>query len=94
MELKKEVSGYGDNADNYVIEKELTVNITLNEYRKLVRNNAVSEDRYNKLQDENWKIKKENEKLKEETEILKNELIEARRETNTTGILNNESEEI
>ncbi|MDO4728460.1 MAG: hypothetical protein Q4B43_05575 [Bacteroidota bacterium] len=94
MELKKEVSGYADNADNYAIEKELTVNITLNEYRKLVKNNAVSEDRYNNLQDENWRIKKENEKLRKETEILKNEIIEARRETNTIGILNNESEEI
>ena len=92
MEFKKGVSGYTDRTDNYVIENELTVTITLSEYRELVSCHAKSSDKYDKLNSENRDLKREIEKLKNEIAYLKDEFVDARRSKNETVDLEDESE--
>lgn len=66
-------TGYSDKGDNYILPKEITVTITLNEYRKLVEENARASYKLNALLDE-----KRNEicKLKEEIERLKKKFFD------------------
>ena len=65
----KKTDGYSENCNNYVIPHELTVTITLNEYRELIRaasQKEISEykskwlDEYQKRQN----LEKENERLR------------------------------
>lgn len=62
----KDFSGYRNEEDNFVANQELTVTITLNEYRKLIEIKAVKdkeEDTYRgkyfaeKEKTKNWKKK-------------------------------------
>jgi hypothetical protein len=66
-------TGYSDSHNNYVLPKEITVTITLNEYRKLVEENSKADYKLNALREE-----KNNEinKLKEEIERLKKKFFD------------------
>lgn len=68
--LDKKLNNYGRN-DDFVAPKELTVTITLAEYRNLVSNNAKSTSEYDKLQKEKWTLESEVKKLREALEALK-----------------------
>ncbi|MBQ2436738.1 MAG: hypothetical protein II265_01475 [Clostridia bacterium] len=68
--LDKKLNNYGRN-DDFVAPKELTVTITLAEYRTLVSSNAKSTSDYDKLQTEKWKLESENKRLKETIEAIK-----------------------
>lgn len=61
-------TGYSDNVNNYILPKEITVTITLNEYRKLVEENARANYKLNAVinekSDEITKLKEEIERLK------------------------------
>lgn len=68
--LDKKLQNYGKNND-FVAPKELTVTITLAEYRELVSRDSKSSSEFEKLRDQNWKLESENKKLKETIETLK-----------------------
>lgn len=72
------VNSYGSRDDNFVIPTELTVVITLNEYRKLVTNNAEAAYSYAKKDQECKALKttideltKKNESLQTAIDVLK-----------------------
>ena len=56
------------NKNNYVASGEITVTITLNEYRKLVEENAVADDTISKIRLEKYDLEKQ---LKEATDKVK-----------------------
>ena len=63
--FSKETSGYGINSNDFVIEQELTVTITLNEYRELITVKAKRDEEKDKLQSKCWKLESEISKLKD-----------------------------
>ncbi|MDG0860357.1 hypothetical protein [Staphylococcus equorum] len=66
---------YSENPeDNFVANQELTVEITLNEYRKLIKENAESSSKLSNERSESSKLRNENEKLEEELKELKNKV--------------------
>jgi hypothetical protein len=68
--LDKKLQNYGRNHD-FVAPKELTVTITLAEYRELVSSSARSSSECDKLQNRIWKLEAENKKLKETVDTIK-----------------------
>ena len=68
--LDRKLEHFGKNED-FVAPKELTVTITLAEYRSLVSTNAKSSSEYEKLQKEKWALESENKKLKETLAALR-----------------------
>lgn len=57
-----------DNVDNFKEEKELTVEITLAEYRDLIKNNTESNYKIKEAEDEANTLKRENAELKKKVE--------------------------
>lgn len=51
--------------DDFLIENELTVTITLAEYRDLVGFKAKHDAELSKISNEKWKVEQENRRLKE-----------------------------
>ena len=72
----KEVEKYNDDANNYTGEKEITVTITLNEYRELVSVKATKDVLVKAAEKDKWERESENKALKEENARLKAELYE------------------
>ena len=82
--LAKKMEGFCFESKNFVAESEITVTITLAEYRKLIESDAVSRHEINKATADKYKREEENRMLKEEINTLKAKLYE---------ISNKESEE-
>ena len=61
-----------ENTDNFKEEKELTVEITLAEYRDLIKNNAESNYKVKEAENEANTLKRENEELKKKVENFEN----------------------
>lgn len=80
MEFKKQTDGFGDTPNNYVIDHELTVKITLAEYRELVTDQATMKAQIKKAEENRFERESENRRLKEENETLKAEMYELRKE--------------
>lgn len=72
LEFKKEIS-YGDDRNNYILPKEITVTITLNEYRELVEKTSIANYKLEELKQEK---NKNIEELKKEVEKLKNKILQ------------------
>ena len=53
------------NSNDYVVENEITVQITLAEYRELVGFKAKHEADLSKLKNEKFKVEQENKRLKD-----------------------------
>lgn len=68
--LNKKIENYGKNID-FVAPRELTVTITLSEYRELVNYNAKCSYENEKIRSEKWKLETDNKKLTETIEALK-----------------------
>ena len=68
--VDKKLKDYGGH-DNFVAPAELTVTITLSEYRDLVKTSATHSSEIGKLRNEKWKVESENTKLKEQLNTLK-----------------------
>lgn len=77
--LDKKFDDYGCNKDNFVASGELTVTITLGEYRKLVEQCATAQQRIDKANEDRYSRNSENESLKAENCRLKSELYELQR---------------
>ena len=62
--------------ENFIAPQEITVTITLAEYRELVKNNATTQVRIDEANKNKWERDTENKKLKEEIAELKAKLYE------------------
>ena len=67
-----------ENTDNFKEEKELTVEITLAEYRELIKNNAESNYKIKEAENESNALKKENAELKKKVENFENMMKDIR----------------
>lgn len=67
-------SNYSNDKDNYVAPGELTVTITLGEYRNLIKSEA--EEYYLKMN--NYDLRQEKDKLQEQLDACKKELTECK----------------
>ena len=67
-----------ENTDNFKEEKELTVEITLAEYRDLIKNNAESNYKIKEAENESNALKKENAELKKKVENFENMMKDIR----------------
>lgn len=76
MEFKKQTDCFGDTPNNYVIDHELTVKITLAEYRELVTDQATMKAQIKRAEENRYSRESENKQLKEENELLKAEMYE------------------
>lgn len=74
--LDKKIEHYDWKANNFVAEGELTITITLVEYRELVTSNATKEHSIAKANADKYERDAQNARLKEEVESLRAKLYE------------------
>ena len=74
--LDKKLDRYGFDNNDFLAAGELTVTITLGEYRKLVKDVATAQARIDKAEADRYDRNRENERLTEENSRLKAELYE------------------
>lgn len=67
--LDKKLDNYG-HRDDFVAPRELTVTITLSEYRDLVSAKSKADSNYSTLQQEKWKVEHERDDLKKKLETI------------------------
>ncbi|MEA4922200.1 MAG: hypothetical protein VB031_02395 [Eubacteriaceae bacterium] len=82
VKYSKSADGYGKSGtvNNYVAEDELTVEITLAEYRDLVRDVALRDKDVKMAEEDKYERETENRNLKEENDALKAEMFELKKE--------------
>lgn len=78
----KEFGGYKNSEDNFVARQELTVTITLNEYRELIGNKAIMDKKISDVQSEKYKLSSKNNDLEKENSSLKEKLFDLQNEIN------------
>ena len=71
--LDKKIGNYDTNYKNFVSPAEITVTITIDEYRTLVSNNATRQKDIDDANKDKWAREEEIKKLKEENARLKGE---------------------
>ncbi len=76
--LDKKLESYGWNAKDFVAENELTITITLSEYRQLIASDATKRHDIDKANADKYERDAENKRLKEEVETLRARLYETR----------------
>lgn len=67
----KEFGDYGDQRNDYANGEELMVEITLAEYRHLVKKEALADSTESKLRMEKMELERQNKELKEQIVALK-----------------------
>ena len=78
--LEKKMDNYSsNNNDNFVASQELTVTITLSEYRKLVSSDATRSEAISKANDDKYERESEIKSLKAQVEALKAENYELKK---------------
>ena len=75
----KKLDGWGSNLNDFKAEKELTIEITLNEYRELIKSKATKEADIEKANRDKYERDSENTKLKNEVQKLETKLFEYRK---------------
>ena len=88
--LDKKMEHYNWQAKDYVAENEITVTITLAEYRALIESYATKHYEIAKANEDKYKRESENKMLKEEVDSLRARLYElqticAEKEVNTNA---------
>lgn len=78
--LKRKLDSYSSELKDFQAENELTVEITLNEYRHLIEENAISEYKVKKAEENKYSRDEENRKLKQENKELEMKLFEYRKQ--------------
>ena len=91
--LDKKLDRYGFENNDFLAAGELTVTITLSEYRKLVKDVATAQARIDKAEADRYDRNKENERLTEENNRLKAELYEMTK-ANEVVADNNDEEQV
>ena len=74
--LEKKMDGYGTNNKNFVAPGELTVTITVEEYRELVSSDATRKQQIDEANADKYERNQQIAKLTKEVEELKAELYE------------------
>ena len=74
--LEKKLDVYGTNNNDFVAQGEITVTITLNEYRKLVTDNAKAQSKIDEANKDKYTRDTENKHLREEIQKCKAEIYE------------------
>lgn len=87
--LQKKIDGY--RVDNFAVPQELTVTITLSEYRELVTNQATCNSKVNEATQARWKVEHERDELKNTLAEVKDTLERVR---NDLFVANNRKEEL
>lgn len=80
--LDKKMEHYGWNAKDFVAENELTITITLAEYRDLVKSHATKQHDIDEANADKYKRDSENKMLKEEVEALRAKVYELQNNKN------------
>lgn len=74
--MSKKLDSWGSNLNDFKVEKELTVEITLNEYRELIKSKATKETDIEKANKDKYTREEENKKLKKQNKELESKLFE------------------
>ena len=74
--LDKKMEMYRWDDKNYVAEGELTITITLAEYRELIASHATKQQAIETANEDKYKRENENKMLREEVEILRAKVYE------------------
>lgn len=74
--LAKKLDRYNHNSDDFIAGGEITVTITLSEYRALVASKATKKADIDKANEDKYERDNENKTLREEVARLKAELYE------------------
>lgn len=91
--LEKKMDCYNNNnLDNFTAPQELTVTITLHEYRKLVEEVATKKQDIDKANRDKYERDCENRKLKEKVAKLKKEIYRLRNELTSKIVIDNPAE--
>lgn len=77
--LEKKMDGYGTNNMNFVAPGELTVTITVEEYRELVSSDATRKQQIDEANADKYDRNQQIAKLTKEVEELKAELYETKK---------------
>ena len=77
--LNKKIEGYRFEENNFKAASEIMVEITLKEYRDLVKSDATREEAIKKADSDKYLREEENRALKEENAALKAELYEMKK---------------
>ena len=83
--LEKKLDSYYVNNKDFVAPQEITVTITLNEYRDLVEKNSTREEAIRKAEANKYERDQENSKLREEVAALKTEIYELKKNAETAN---------
>ena len=83
--LDKKMDTYNFNKENFLASGELTVTITLGEYRDLVEKCATAQKRIDDANEDKYKRNSENDALRAENERLKSELYELQKKMEATN---------
>lgn len=78
--LKKKLDSYSSKDNDFQAENELTVEITLNEYRNLIEEKATADYRIKRAEENKYTRDEENRKLKQENKKLEMKLFEYRKQ--------------
>lgn len=89
----KKSDNYRFNCNDYVATSEITVTITLAEYRELVTAKAIADRKIEEANEDRYTRNSENDALKKDNASLKAELYEIRKKLEEKNIINEESEE-
>lgn len=74
--MSKKLDSWGSNLNDFKAEKKLTVEITLNEYRELIKSKATKETDIEKANKDKYTREEENKKLKKQNKELESKLFE------------------
>ncbi len=77
--LDKKMDSYNFENNNYIAEGEITITITLNEYRNLISEVAKKQVDIEKANKDKYARDSENEKLRKEVNDLRSQLFELTR---------------
>ena len=77
--VKKKLDSYSSELNDFQAENELTVEITLNEYRDLIKVKSISDYKIKEAEKDKYTRNSENERLKQENKELEMKLFEYRK---------------
>ncbi|MCI8272876.1 MAG: hypothetical protein HFJ55_02195 [Clostridia bacterium] len=92
--LKRKIDSYSSKLKDFQAENELTVEITLNEYRELIEETATADYRIKKAEENKYTREDENKNLKKEKQKLEKQLFEYRKQYGELIEPNKDEEEV